>query len=1384
MSYEEIPPDVIVPNDSHALPQALKSIDTVIALYDYQGPLVSHLHLDLGDTVYVLNKSDSGWWDGVTVNRGEVTRGWFPHNYVRSVNYVQPVLNKLKTNKEIDSITAANTAANVLIPSFTTLLQKSLLESGRSASGSSPRKNSVVSFASLDSTPGNSSSNAPNTTNAAAVSNTGSNSAPGSPSLNPPAHPAASLAAAHHPSLVSTASSAASGPSENKLVSFISVEDAERLSLEIKSTEGKNLVWVPRQTSDGGIAFYSEQLEAYCESLPLVPFITRVDMAPGGNLDLPSAETALDNVLVTRHPSLDGGAGFFGDSSHHRDSHDSANFNANKDFDQKRDSNASSMSHSSSVSSYHHFSQPFFALPDFFYTQSTDIAKWTDLRDSFLFLLDLTYKALKDYNKQLFCVHLSQLTKVVTVVFACARLVQDDFFGSQYELSVKAKLRRLSAAFSQMCINGLLHLSVMHHSNISSHDGLFSLNIRDLNKSTSGSPYPGSGTASGTASGVASGAASGSPSATASPASSRHPSTAGMAKGRLAVPSDDPAQNRPSSPRLLDLSENSVMSYMQQIHVEMDVVRTNMTGLIDMFINFTKDKRVSFKDYDSSDTSEGEGEDRFNLLPQVYPRFITDEFNGGNWCNPFFTETRPFLNLGGEHLKNKHHLKSIIDSAAYDRMKQLSNDIAKVSRDTLAFIDPASQLKYYNEALLNERNEQVLRLIYKYLHHGSAMVDLLESLDFTVFCLIKRYSVADGTSHLEKPASHLRLDPNNNLAFDYPVVLDFFLHKQHFHTLMAKVVMYTQSITLEDPDVFVAMKDEDLVLYNRETMKDPLQKAAAVLSNLLVEQNNMKDPDDIILDQEKVLAELLVEGTQTCEHMLAVTQQLVDERETILNYATRVMHDDFNVELLVVERNNTVAGDHGDDAGGSGSGGGGGSGGQYYSDKLKDSNVPWFLQGDEEYDLLLDMKGNIKGGTKEALVAHLTHHSNANEAFTRAFLVSFATIMSIGELVQLLIDRFNMEAPEGLSYEEYLTWKTEHQKKVRGKVLDVMRQLVERYWLHAYFSAVVLQRWLAFTELPAVKPYAAAGVLHEELGRLMAGETLVETPEPELVPGKPPAPLLKGFSLKKMKLHDIDYVELARQITIREFALFRKIDKLACIHKVWGKKSGVDVSVGDITNFIKTSNQLTFFVSYMILRKDDTRKRVRIIRYFVQVADKCRQFRNFSSMTAIISALYLSPIHRLTKTWALVSHETLAQLHAMNKLMNSSRNFNEYRDMLHFIDHEPCVPFFGVYLSDLTFVFHGNPQYLLNRNRMINFAKRAKTVEIVEGIDRFQQMGYNYQVVPEIQKFLDLWLERCPSIEEQYQLSLQLEPKPQADAEKSDKSSRSRQTPLNVLGMK
>lgn len=1356
MSYDDIAPDaVLATQEENHLDRQIKCLDTVIALYDFPGTQPSHLRLDIGDTVYVLLKNESGWWDGViTNNSGRVCRGWFPKNYVRSVNYVQPVLNKLQSNKEIDSITAANTAANVLIPLFTNLLQKSLAPPKESSNATS-RKNSVVSFALSElsthsdknlrrqerseklermdrSDKGERIEKGEKTENLDKLDKFGSFSKPeklekdhyftkkeSEVTLHPISVHQASLASTVSMPLSGNSICNSHGSSSNSVpfasrqssdgVKFTSLEDAELLVAEIKRTRGENIIWLPRVTDQGDISFYSEVLDIYCDSLPLAPMIPSID-CNGGRVTIPTISAIEDDSIVSRlfFPP------FYRNETNENSSRSSLSIT--KAFESaKRDSEGSILSQTSTAS-YHHFDQPFFITPGLFYEHYSDISSWTDLKERFEFLLDLTWKALKDSNKQLFNMHFSQLTKVISMVMSAARLTQSDFIDTHLEKSIRRKLRRLSEAFAQMYINGLLHLRVMLHLHSHLAVDYFNLNIHSLNSSTATTP--------------------------------QQRADLYGSDSTFAIPKSRDSVDAPSGSRNPVGTGDVANSYMHQINEDIHIIESKMNSLIQIFLELSNNKMVYKREYDTSDASEDEGVDRSDVLPQVYPRFITNEFNGGNWCNPFFAGAHKILNLSGDQLKNKYHLKVIIDNAAYEKAKSHSDDLKKVASDVLEYFEPARQKRYYNETLLNERNEHILRVMYRYLHHATSFVDLLESLDFTVFCLIKRYPSIDSNGEIKTDSFGARNESiESNLTFDYPIVLDFFHSKHRFHYLLSRIITQSQSLTLEDPDSFTAMKEEEAVLYGKDQVKDTLETSARMLGNILMKQIQQQAEDRFAFNLDVIVSDLLRDMTDLSDSILDTIKLLVDERETILNYATRVMHDDFNMDLLLTESNNTAAENRTDD-----------SGGQYFSGKTRSDSVAWYLQGDEEHDLLLDVKGNIKGGTKEALVAHLTHHKVFDAAFNTVFLTTFATMMPLVELIHLLINRFTAEAPEGLSYEEFLEWREQKQSKIRIKVLNVMKIILEKHWSESYKSRVALHLWLDFLKQPDAKSFPVTETIIGLIKRLLNNEELDITVKPQIL-GKPPAPLLKGFSLRKIKLVDIEYIELARQLTLRDFELFRKITKLACIHKIWGKKSGLSESTEHISNFIKASNQLTNFVAYMIVRKEDQRKRVQVIRYFVNVAEKCHQYNNYSSMTAIISALYSSPIHRLKKTWSFVSKETLLKLENMNKLMNSSRNFNEYRDMLKFVSAEPCIPFFGVYLTDLTFIDHGNEDHLLKRTRMINFAKRAKTTEIVMGMESFMKFGFNFITVPEIQQYLDSWLDKCPTIQEQYHISLVIEPK-------------------------
>ena len=75
---------------------------------------------------------------------------------------------------------------------------------------------------------------------------------------------------------------------------------------------------------------------------------------------------------------------------------------------------------------------------------------------------------------------------------------------------------------------------------------------------------------------------------------------------------------------------------------------------------------------------------------------------------------------------------------------------------------------------------------------------------------------------------------------------------------------------------------------------------------------------------------------------------------------------------------------------------------------------------------------------------------------------------------------------------------------------------------------------------------------------------------------------------------------------------------------------------------------------------------------------------------AILAALNSSTISRLKKTWEGLSNKHKATLEVLRKATEHTRNYAEYRAIIRSAV-APCLPFLGLYLTDITFCYDGNP---------------------------------------------------------------------------------------------
>ena len=86
----------------------------------------------------------------------------------------------------------------------------------------------------------------------------------------------------------------------------------------------------------------------------------------------------------------------------------------------------------------------------------------------------------------------------------------------------------------------------------------------------------------------------------------------------------------------------------------------------------------------------------------------------------------------------------------------------------------------------------------------------------------------------------------------------------------------------------------------------------------------------------------------------------------------------------------------------------------------------------------------------------------------------------------------------------------------------------------------------------------------------------------------------------------------------------------------------------------------------------------------------------------------------------------------------------------------------GVYLTDLTFIEDGIPS-IIKKTALINFAKRAKTAEVIRDIQQYQNVPYPLQPVPELQEYILSNMQAAGDVHEMYERSLAVEPRERED---------------------
>uniref|UniRef100_A0A8D3DST4 Ras-specific guanine nucleotide-releasing factor 2-like n=1 Tax=Scophthalmus maximus TaxID=52904 RepID=A0A8D3DST4_SCOMX len=231
-------------------------------------------------------------------------------------------------------------------------------------------------------------------------------------------------------------------------------------------------------------------------------------------------------------------------------------------------------------------------------------------------------------------------------------------------------------------------------------------------------------------------------------------------------------------------------------------------------------------------------------------------------------------------------------------------------------------------------------------------------------------------------------------------------------------------------------------------------------------------------------------------------------------------------------------------------------------------------------------------------------------------------------------------------------------------------------------------------------------------------------------------------------------MELAEQITLLDHIVFRSIPYEEFLGQGWMK-----IDKTERTPYImKTSqhfNDMSNLVASQIMSHTDVGSRASSIEKWLAVADICRCLNNYNGVLEITSALNRSAVYRLKKTWAKVCKQTKALMDRLQKTVSSEGRFKNLRETLKNCN-PPCVPYLGMYLTDLAFIEEGTPNF--TEEGLVNFSKMRMISHIIREIRQFQQAPYRIEHQPKVTQFL---LDKTLVMDEDtlYELSLKIEPR-------------------------